>query len=92
MIIAIDFTSIDGGRQNTQFAISIVEITESLEYLVRTWVPVVDDEVQREEYREGDQRHIPADQEHDGHAHQEARQGQPHVVKLKRTWNFKVKG
>lgn len=72
MIIATDFTSIDRGIK-IQFFISVVEIIKSLEYLVRTWVPVVDDEVQREEYREGDQRHVPADQQHDGHAHQEAR-------------------
>lgn len=43
------------------------------------------DEVESEEDGEGDERHHPADQQHDGHAHQEPDQRHPHIVVLQQT-------
>lgn len=40
------------------------------------------DEVEREEDGEGDERHHPADEQHDGHAQQEPHHRHPHVVVL----------
>lgn len=42
----------------------------------------MNNKVKSEEYRKRDKRHHPADQEHYGHAHEEAQQGHPHVVIL----------
>lgn len=47
-------------------------------------------EVESEENGERDERHHPADQQHDRHAHQEPEQGEPYIVVLKRKHKFNL--
>lgn len=55
---------------------------ESQVCVLRTWFPVGDVQIERDDDEEGDQRCPPGDQEHDGDTEQSAQQTHPRVVVL----------